>query len=78
MFSGRSCGSSLTRSCPFKRMLPEVGVSKPASMRSSVDLPQPLEPSKAKISPWAISRLTWSTARKTAPPALAPKSLTTS
>ena len=32
-------------------MRPEVGVSKPASMRSSVVLPQPDEPSSAKISP---------------------------
>ena len=34
-------------------MRPDVGVSKPASMRSSVLLPQPDEPSSAKISPLA-------------------------
>jgi hypothetical protein len=49
-------------SWPSSRMRPEVGVSKPASMRSSVDLPQPDEPSRAKISPLAMSRLTWLTA----------------
>jgi hypothetical protein len=43
-------------------MRPLVGVSKPASMRSSVVLPQPDEPSSAKISPLAMSRLTWLTA----------------
>ena len=48
---------------PASRMLPEVGVSKPASMRNSVVLPQPLEPSSAKISPFWMSMETWSTAR---------------
>ena len=48
--------------CLRAAMRPEVGVSKPASMRSSVVLPQPDEPSSAKISPWAMSRLTWLTA----------------
>ena len=45
-------------------MRPELGVSKPASMRSSVVLPQPDEPSRAKISPLAMSRLTLFTALK--------------
>src|ERR1700716_2516882 len=54
-------------------MRPEAGVSKPASMRSRVVWPQPDEPSSAKISPLAMSTLTWLTA--TEPP---PKSLTTS
>src|SRR6267154_5801905 len=43
-------------------MLPELGVSKPASIRSSVDLPEPEEPSSAKISPRAIEIETSSTA----------------
>ena len=43
--------------------LSAVGVSKPAIMRSRVVLPQPEGPSSAKISPLAMSRLTWSTAR---------------
>src|ERR1035437_7513708 len=42
-------------------MLPTVGVSNPASMRSRVDLPQPEEPSNAKISPFLISIETSST-----------------
>src|SRR3984893_2223666 len=49
-------------SLPFSRMVPESGVSKPASMRSSVVLPQPEGPSSAKNSPAAISRETSSTA----------------
>src|SRR5262245_32962496 len=44
-------------------MRPDEGTSKPASMRSRVVLPQPDEPSNAKISPRVTSRLTWSTAR---------------
>ena len=38
-------------SSPSIRMLPEVGVSKPASMRSNVVLPEPEPPSRQKISP---------------------------
>jgi hypothetical protein len=45
-------------------MDPEVGDSKPASMRSSVDLPQPDPPSRQKISPLKILRLTLLTAVK--------------
>ncbi|MNR19155.1 hypothetical protein D3C85_1359230 [compost metagenome] len=37
-------------------MRPSLGRSKPASMRSRVDLPQPEPPSRAKISPlWMLS-----------------------
>ena len=36
------------------KMRPAVGVSKPASMRSSVVLPQPEPPSRAKSSPLSI------------------------
>ena len=63
MFRGRSKGGMLTRSWPSRMIRPEVGVSKPANMRSKVVLPQPEEPSRAKISPLAIERLTRSTAR---------------
>src|SRR5215469_14922004 len=42
---------------------PEVGSSKPASMRSSVVFPQPEGPSNEKNSPAPMSRLTLSTAR---------------
>ncbi len=38
MLIGRSYGGSPARSWPSSRMRPEVGVSKPASMRSSVRL----------------------------------------
>ncbi|MCY1537560.1 hypothetical protein D9M68_730580 [compost metagenome] len=49
-------------SCPPSRMRPEVGFSKPASMRSRVDLPQPELPSRAKISPLPMESDTSSTA----------------
>ena len=73
MLIGRSGGGRPRDRLPSSTMRPEVGVSKPASMRSSVVLPQPEEPSRAKISPLAMSIETWLTA--TAPP---PKSFTTS
>ena len=62
LFTGRSFGGSRTRSCPSSRIWPEVGSSKPPSMRSKVDLPHPEEPSSAKISPLAMSSDTPSTA----------------
>src|SRR5690554_745252 len=42
---------------------PSVGVSKPANMRSKVDLPEPEPPSRAKISPLLIFSETSSTAK---------------
>ncbi len=51
-------------SCPSIEIRPPVGASKPASMRSSVDFPQPDPPSRQKSSPFQMSRLTWSTAVK--------------
>ena len=45
-------------------MDPEVGDSKPAIMRSSVDLPQPEPPSRQKISPLKIFSETLLTATK--------------
>ena len=51
MLTGRSCGSTGAISRPASRMRPSSGVSKPASMRSSVVLPQPLGPNSAKNSP---------------------------
>src|SRR5437867_9882815 len=53
------------------KMRPALGVSKPASMRSSVVLPQPEPPSSANSSPLRISSETLSTAVK------APKALLT-
>ena len=38
------------------RMVPEVTSSRPASMRSEVDLPQPEGPTRTMNSPSAISR----------------------
>ncbi len=55
MLTGRWCGGMALMSSPSSRMRPSVGVSKPASMRSSVVLPQPDGPSSAKNSPCAMS-----------------------
>src|SRR5471032_2260274 len=63
MLIGRWCGGTLMMSCPASVMAPLVGVSKPASMRSNVDLPQPELPSSAKISPLLIATDTSFTAR---------------
>src|SRR5262245_25649143 len=53
----RRCGGrSLARTPPMTRS-PEVIVSSPASMRSSVDFPQPDGPTSTTNSPVAISRL---------------------
>ncbi|VWB60375.1 hypothetical protein BAR24066_02793 [Burkholderia arboris] len=62
MFTGRRYGGSDARSSPSTKILPEVAVSSPASMRSSVDLPQPELPSSANSSFFAIVRFTLSTA----------------
>ena len=67
--SGTSCSSAARRAAGRRgrgrraTIEPEVGVSKPASMRSSVVLPQPEEPSRANTSPLAMSIETLSTAR---------------
>ena len=49
---------------PHMTVAPRVGRSKPARQRSSVDLPQPEAPSRAKISPRRIPSSTSSTATK--------------
>ena len=64
MLTGRWCGSTCAISLPSSRMRPSSGVSKPASIRSSVVLPQPLGPSSAKNSPAQMSSDSRSTARK--------------
>ena len=51
MFTGRSYGGTPVMSSPSMKIRPDVGVSKPPSMRNSVVLPQPEAPSKQKISP---------------------------
>ena len=55
MLMGRSYGGIFEISSPLSKILPEVGNSKPANILSSVDLPQPELPSKAKISPLPMS-----------------------
>jgi hypothetical protein len=51
MFTGRRQGGTADMSWPSISIRPEVGRSKPASMRSSVVLPQPEGPRRAKNSP---------------------------
>ena len=63
MLTGRWCGSTCAMSLPSSRMRPSSGVSKPASIRNSVVLPQPLGPSSAKNSPALMSSDSRSTAR---------------
>ena len=50
MFTGRRWAGIASRSWPASRTDPSVGVSNPASDRSSVVLPQPDGPSSAKNS----------------------------
>ena len=52
MLAGRFHGGTAAMSWPSIRILPAVGVSNPASIRSSVVLPQPDGPSSAKNSRW--------------------------
>ena len=56
-----SCGST---SLPKSRAWPSLAGSSPVSIFIVVDLPQPFEPTKPKISPRRIRKLTWSTATK--------------
>ena len=62
MFTGRRFGGTPAMSFPSISRRPVVGSSKPAIMRSSVVLPQPEGPSKAKNSPSRMSTDTSSTA----------------
>ena len=47
MLTGRLCGGTPESGLPSSQIEPSVGSSKPASMRSSVVLPQPEGPSSA-------------------------------
>ena len=76
MLTGRRCGGTPVMSCPSIRMRPLSGLSKPASRRSRVVLPQPEPPSRANSSPRAISRSTPATA-STAPKRLVTPSILT-
>src|ERR1044071_2400431 len=63
MERARLAGGALVMSSPSISTLPELTVSSPAMMRSSVDLPQPEGPTKTTNSPSAILRSTaWITA----------------
>src|SRR6185295_10171212 len=62
MLTGRLSGSTPSIGCPSMTICPSVGTSKPASIRSSVVLPQPDGPSSAKNSPSSMSRWASSTA----------------
>ena len=62
MLVGRSCAAKFAISVPSMLIAPEVGVSKPASMRKRVVFPQPEPPSRQNSSPAKISSDTSSTA----------------
>ena len=52
----RSCGLRSVTSRPSMRIVPALGISKPAIMRSVVVLPQPEGPRNETNSPRAIDR----------------------
>ena len=58
----RCCGGMAMKSRPSSEMVPDVGVSSPAIIRSVVVLPQPDAPTSVKNSPPATSKDTRSTA----------------
>src|SRR5262247_3433447 len=62
MLTGRLSGSTPAIGWPSIMISPSVGTSNPASIRSSVVLPQPDGPSSAKNSPSPMSRWASSTA----------------
>jgi hypothetical protein len=49
-------------SCPSKITRPAVRVCRRVAQRASVDLPEPVSPTRPRVSPRRISRLTPSTA----------------
>src|SRR5690606_26223872 len=55
---------------PSNVTLPSSGCIRPSAMRPSVDLPEPLSPTRATISPALTVRLTDLTAAKVPPPAI--------
>ena len=55
--------SASSSSRPSKRMLPALAPIRPATARAMVDLPEPLSPTTASVSPGAIVKETPSTAR---------------
>ena len=62
MAMSRSAGSRSFTTRPPMEISPPLISSRPATMRSSVDLPQPEGPTITTNSPWAMSALTpWMT-----------------
>ena len=61
MLIGLLYGGNKEISCPFSKMTPLVGSSKPAIILSVVVLPQPEGPKNVTNSPFVISRLKLST-----------------
>ena len=55
--SRRDAGSTRAMSSPSRSTRPDVGSSRRLSIRASVDLPEPLGPTKATFVPGSISRL---------------------
>src|SRR5207253_2183237 len=62
MLTGRRWGGTASIAAPSSSTRPSLGVSKPASRRSNVLLPQPEGPSSAKNSPAKMSRVGAATA----------------
>src|SRR5215472_12893658 len=66
---GNSHGSwNISATLPPTLIWPAVGLSRPATRDSSVDLPQPDAPIRQLNSPGAAVRVTWSRARTAVPP----------
>ena len=62
--SERVARYSVTMSCPSTRIVPWLGRTRPQMVPIRVVLPAPFGPSRAKISPRLISRLTFLSAVK--------------
>ena len=63
MAMSRFFGGTLVTSRPPIRIRPSLMSSRPASMRSAVDLPEPDGPTSTRNSPSVICRFSLSTAR---------------
>src|SRR3954454_14743116 len=67
MATSRSFGGTLVTSRSPIHTDPPSTSSRPASIRSEVDLPQPEGPTRTRNSPSWMSRLSWSTAGRSDP-----------
>ena len=54
---------SFVMSCPAKVMVPDVAVTSPVTVRATVDLPDPFEPTSATIPPAGTVKETLKRAR---------------